>query len=437
MSDEREQNVVINYTTEEEYQRIKQIAISKDDDDYYKQRFEETLFIVNNPTSPLYTVNTANMYLGSQALADIVFLNKFTEITVTENTTTHRLKVTNTDTSELNTTIGNRNKLYVWFNVDKFNIYYFDKNEIEYQYIPVTKEGGTSQAGYLNYVSYEADINNEDAYYSQTWIYYPQSEELPTYDTTIHYIQNSGTQFIDTNIYFQPYLQKLEVECEWTELPTESYIALFDHLALYNAGRYHKYDIIGNCKQGGASILDYSVEPPQVVFAATQCSSISVLKMYDETNEINQYFMSNNGGYFWWNDGGMQRQILRVTDGYYNGESFGTKIVATGDSYYEPNYVTVNWNALSPLRIFGFKGYTGIANVDYEGTETMYVDIPDYVYSYSNVRIYNVKITEISTNTVLHNLIPAIRTSDNEIGLYDEVTDTFYANNGTGTFITG
>lgn len=40
-------------------------------------------------------------------------------------------------------------------------------------------------------------------------------------------------------------------------------------------------------------------------------------------------------------------------------------------------------------------------------------------------------------NVLIRDFIPCYRKSDNEIGLYDLVTETFYTNKGTGTFLKG
>lgn len=50
-------------------------------------------------------------------------------------------------------------------------------------------------------------------------------------------------------------------------------------------------------------------------------------------------------------------------------------------------------------------------------------------------RFYNCKIRE--NNTLVRELIPCYRKSDNEIGMYDVVNDVFYTNAGTGTFTKG
>lgn len=73
------------------------------------------------------------------------------------------------------------------------------------------------------------------------------------------------------------------------------------------------------------------------------------------------------------------------------------------------------------LRLFGMGGYT------------------PSVYNISTLRIYSFKVTEKVNNvdTVTHNLIPAERQSDGELGMYDTVTGDFYTNSGTGTFLKG
>jgi len=40
-------------------------------------------------------------------------------------------------------------------------------------------------------------------------------------------------------------------------------------------------------------------------------------------------------------------------------------------------------------------------------------------------------------STVVHNLVPVRRNSDNVLGMYDTVSDTFFSNQGDGTFTAG
>lgn len=59
----------------------------------------------------------------------------------------------------------------------------------------------------------------------------------------------------------------------------------------------------------------------------------------------------------------------------------------------------------------------------------------DAANSYWSGRIYRCSISK--NNTLVRNLIPAKRTSDNVLGLYDTVSNTLLTNAGTGTFIAG
>lgn len=54
------------------------------------------------------------------------------------------------------------------------------------------------------------------------------------------------------------------------------------------------------------------------------------------------------------------------------------------------------------------------------------------VTEYSKTRLYSCSFDK--NGTLIRNFIPAMRNSDNEIGLYDIVGDKFYANLGTGVF---
>lgn len=51
-----------------------------------------------------------------------------------------------------------------------------------------------------------------------------------------------------------------------------------------------------------------------------------------------------------------------------------------------------------------------------------------------NIRIYYAKIWD--GGTLIRDFIPAVRNDDGAIGMYDQVNDVFYTNDGTGSFIT-
>jgi len=53
------------------------------------------------------------------------------------------------------------------------------------------------------------------------------------------------------------------------------------------------------------------------------------------------------------------------------------------------------------------------------------------------VKIYNFKLKEGTTPSIIQNLVPARRNSDGKIGMYDTVSNSFFTNSGTGEFIGG
>ena len=57
------------------------------------------------------------------------------------------------------------------------------------------------------------------------------------------------------------------------------------------------------------------------------------------------------------------------------------------------------------------------------------------VQARSQIKIYYFKLYD--NNVLIYDFIPVKRNSDNEIGMYDTVTRTFFANAGTGTFVAG
>lgn len=52
-------------------------------------------------------------------------------------------------------------------------------------------------------------------------------------------------------------------------------------------------------------------------------------------------------------------------------------------------------------------------------------------------RYYYAIIYGLDNETIIRNFVPCKRSSDNAIGMYDLVTNTFYGNSGTGTFVAG
>ena len=72
--------------------------------------------------------------------------------------------------------------------------------------------------------------------------------------------------------------------------------------------------------------------------------------------------------------------------------------------------------------------------VSFSGTITKTLTLNNYNNSsYSKNRWYWIKILE--GQTLIRDMIPCVRISDSEPGLYDFVSKAFFTNSGTGTFI--
>lgn len=92
--------------------------------------------------------------------------------------------------------------------------------------------------------------------------------------------------------------------------------------------------------------------------------------------------------------------------------SWGAQTCATNRTIDQPN-------PSIPIMIFGQNTHVGCFPL---------TERDMYLYSF---KVYN------GNNALLHDLIPVERQSDGELGLYDTITDKFYSNAGTGTFIKG
>lgn len=55
----------------------------------------------------------------------------------------------------------------------------------------------------------------------------------------------------------------------------------------------------------------------------------------------------------------------------------------------------------------------------------------------ANLRVFSFKMYDRTNDSLVRNLIPAKRTSDDALGMYDLVNNEFYANAGSGAFIAG
>jgi len=221
---------------------------------------------------------------------------------------------------------------------------------------------------------------------------------IPAGYKAVEYIETTGTQYINTDILINSYTD--------TVVDAKFY---FD--GAKEASPYGGY-----------------------LFGATDDSSTGITFSADTTDW-------NNATTFWC---GFPYKISSSTDWIYNIRS----VILNGMSYYHFSLADLHCNAIdghlaingrdqaltvrptpqtstlptSTLTIFGNNS---------NGTVT--------VYPFAGLRLYRFTITEKVNNvdTVTHNLIPAERQSDGELGMYDTVTGDFYTNSGTGTFLKG
>ena len=111
------------------------------------------------------------------------------------------------------------------------------------------------------------------------------------------------------------------------------------------------------------------------------------------------------------------------------------------------NYNVRNISSDTEYTISITRGLATINNVDYTSGETTSIDstYPFYIGSFNNVgsvfstgfsgKIYYSKL--YNNNILVFDGVPCYRNSDNEIGMYDLVSNTFFTNQGTGTFNVG
>ncbi len=90
--------------------------------------------------------------------------------------------------------------------------------------------------------------------------------------------------------------------------------------------------------------------------------------------------------------------------------------------------------------------HNGEENAGFYETGSVETDLTEYLFAMNldgrpfemtAARVYSFMIEDLTTNTVLQNLIPAKRISDEEVGMYDTVSKQFFTNQNTGSFEAG
>lgn len=201
-----------------------------------------------------------------------------------------------------------------------------------------------------------------------------QAPILPEGFTQIEYIEGTGTQYIDTGFY-----------------------------GTQNSGAYIRFALTDLTSEGSARVFG-----TRIGTAGTK--AFAFISSYDGSSLPSDKFYIGSNGYASW-----------------------------------PTNLDTNWHEVS-CNIENDKKVYFDGNLIITGGNTAYTSTAQAsIFRRYNQNTYSgksatakISILQIYENAVMvHNFIPCRRDSDDELGMYDLVSDTFFTNSGTGTFIAG
>ena len=196
----------------------------------------------------------------------------------------------------------------------------------------------------------------------------------PSQYIKLEYIESTGTQYIDTG-YVPTNATRLDIKYKVTQLPS---------------------DLRSGAVPIGARV-------------AWQDRMFGIFSPVNQQN-TNMLMEANVALTFSFNP--LNKEIIATIDIPNNYRAFDVEgtVYSSNASYAKVTYVY-------PLYMFQ-QNLAGIVST-----------------SDAHIRIYYVQIKE--NNVLVRNFIPARRITDKAIGMYDTVTQTFFENQGAGTFIAG
>lgn len=182
---------------------------------------------------------------------------------------------------------------------------------------------------------------------------------------------------------------------------------------------YPHYQKVEYIQSSGTQYIDTGVIPNENTRIQMKFRPLAVIGGsiigYNNANDSTDYrfFNANSNNYFdMWDK--------RINGGTC---SSGTDYTYELGNYYVKNLLT-NANVIS-----------GTAVSSFTGTESIKLNASNSASGFVNVRWYYVKI--YNGTTLIRNLYPCYRTSDNAVGMFDAVEKKFYNNNGTGVYTKG
>ena len=196
---------------------------------------------------------------------------------------------------------------------------------------------------------------------------------LPVEYQEVEYIESTGTQHIDTG--YRPYKTKTEVTFQYTGLSDVSdNLLILGSLTTSNV----YYPVLYSGTLSNTTYNQFRT--------ADKRASYTNLGEYDNNKHSVIYNDENNNIYF--------DNVLKSTT---------------------PDLSTSSTNT-----IYLFSNHSSSGGVNH-----------------SSCRIFSVKLTDKSNNSIVRNFIPCYRKSDNVIGMYDLINNKFYTNSGSGVFLMG
>lgn len=198
---------------------------------------------------------------------------------------------------------------------------------------------------------------------------------LPSEYQQIEYIESTGTQYIDTGI--NP-ISSTRIDIDFAYVGAGSYAGW--------APIFGAMSVINNVQEQYAVFINNRSLKLTTNYSSRDIGDNSTV--YIEANK--KYNLKNNQGLFYIND--ILESSISVSNTLSNNTRFPVYL-------FDLNFNGSRMNRGTKMKLYSCKFYDG--------------------------------------DTLIRNYIPCYRKSDNEIGLYDLVSNTFFTNAGTGEFIPG
>ena len=200
------------------------------------------------------------------------------------------------------------------------------------------------------------------------------SANLPTGYTELEYIESTGTQYIDTDIYID-FAKNFKVNGRF-----------------YNPDASKRKIILGNYSGSGVLNIELKADPAYFRTYFTVSTTVDVASSVAmPVNELVSYNVNYDA-------------VLHKSTTIVNGSSFVADIPASSVVASNPFRFFLDWRSSN----------TVIANPIGIGKTEIY-----------------------KADALVGDFVPAIRNSDGVVGMYDTVNNRFYTNQGSGTFTPG